>query len=531
MPILEALRSWRYGKAQLTAAVRRAQCRSAVKLVLTTGACMAAMVLIVVPLLTLEADARGGGGGGHGGGGHGGGGHGGGGHGGGGHGGFGGHRGGISFGGRGGGGGGRHIAAHSIRGSRFAGHSAHIGVTRVGRASIAARSFGGNGSHRAGLSAGHRFASASAHALGGAAARAGDPGRRVFGNRAIANVALQPQLGQARFHGAFSGSAWPWWRGGVALGWFGPLFWPYAYYDLFDYVYWPYAYDDFWPYAYDDVYYGIYGPYAYGGPYAYRRYSDPNGYYAGRSTRRGVSAGRNAAANGAERRAAEVCSDDAAQLTDWPIERISEIVQPTAAQRPALDELRAASAKAIDMLKAGCPKDLPSIPTGRLAAMESRLQVMLAAVQTVRPALERFYQSLSDEQKARFNAIAPADDRGAAAKDQRDLTKLCDERAPGVTDLPIDRIAQVVQPTAAQWAALDELKDTSVKAAQRLETECPAYQTLTPTGRVEAMEKRLDTALGTVKTVGPALVKFYNSLSDEQKARFNSLRSASRPTG
>jgi hypothetical protein len=245
-----------------------------------------------------------------------------------------------------------------------------------------------------------------------------------------------------------------------------------------------------------------------------------------------VSSGRYAAtANGRQRRAAEVCSDDAAQLTDWPIERISEVVQPTDAQRPALDELRAASAKSIDMLRAGCPKDLPSIPTRRLAALESRLQVMLAAVQTVRPALERFYQSLSDEQKARFNAIAPADDRGAAAKDQRDLTNLCDERAPGVTDLPIDRIAQVVQPTAAQRAALDELKDTSVKAAERLNTECPAYQTLTPTGRVEAMEKRLDATLGTVKTVGHALVKFYNSLSDEQKTRFNSLRSASRPVG
>src|SRR5262245_2410802 len=45
------------------------------------------------------------------------------------------------------------------------------------------------------------------------------------------------------------------------------------------------------------------------------------------------------------------------------------------------------------------------------------------------------------------------------------------------------------------------------------------------TGRVEAMEKRLDATLGTVKTVGPPLAKFYNSLSDEQKARFNSLRS------
>jgi hypothetical protein len=259
--VLEALRSWKYGKAQPTAAVRRAQSRSAVKLVLTIGAGMAAMVLIVVPLLTLEADARGGGGGGHGGGGHGGGGHGAsfGGHGGG----FGGHHGGISVGARGGGG------VHSFRAAHIG--RAHIGGTRVGRASIASRSFRGNRSQRAVLGPGNRLTSASAHALGGAAARAGDPGRRVFGNRAIANVALQSQAGQARFHGAFFGSALPWWRGGLVLGWFGPLFWPYAYYDLFDYAYWPYAYDDFWPYAYDDVYYGIYGPYyAYGGSYAYR---------------------------------------------------------------------------------------------------------------------------------------------------------------------------------------------------------------------------------------------------------------------
>jgi hypothetical protein len=349
----------------------------------------------------------------------------------------------------------------------------------------------------------------------------------VFGNRAIANAALQSQFGAARFHGGFSGSAWPWWRGGLVLGWLGPLFWPYARYDLFDYVYWPYAYDDFWPYAYDDVYYGIYGPYAYSGPYAYRPYAG-----AGRSTRRGVSSGRYATRqNGSERRAAEVCSDDAAQLTDWPIERISEVVQPTGAQRPALDELRAASAKAIDMLKSGCPKDLPSIPTGRLTAMESRLQVMLAAVQTVRPALERFYQSLSDEQKARFNAIAPADNRNAAAKDQYDLTKLCDERTSGASDLPIDRVAQVVQPTPAQRPALDELMDASVKAAEQLNTGCPAYQTLTPTGRIEAMEKRLEAALGAVKTMRPAITKFYDSLSDEQKARFNSLRSVSPANG
>ncbi len=54
------------------------------------------------------------------------------------------------------------------------------------------------------------------------------------------------------------------------IGWVGPVFWPYANYDFFDYVFWPYVYDDFWLYAYDDVYYGVYGPYAYVGAAAPR---------------------------------------------------------------------------------------------------------------------------------------------------------------------------------------------------------------------------------------------------------------------
>src|SRR5262249_48739845 len=271
-----------------------------------------------------------------------------------------------------------------------------IGRTRSGASHIAARSVGGSRSQHAGVAAsrlggaGNRFAAASAH--GGAAARLGGPRRRGFGNRALAHLAVRSQFPQARFRGVFSGSAWPWWRGGFVLGWLGPLFWPYAYYDLFDYVYWPYAYDDFWPYAYDDVYYGIYGPYA---------------YYAPGVNGRGVGYGRY---GGSSRRYAATPNappppppppfrHPPPHPTGWPIERISEVVQPTDAQHRALDELRAASAKAIEILQSGCPKELPSIPTGRLSAMQSPLHLMLAAVQTVRPALERFYRSLSDEQK------------------------------------------------------------------------------------------------------------------------------------
>jgi len=45
------------------------------------------------------------------------------------------------------------------------------------------------------------------------------------------------------------------------------------------------------------------------------------------------------------------------------------------------------------------------------------------------------------------------------------------------------------------------------------------------------MEKWLDATLAAVETEQPSLTKFYNSLSDEQKARFNSLRSVSRRRG
>jgi len=418
-------------------------------------------------------------------------------------------------GGRGGGFGG-HVGL-SARG--FAGRGGGLGFTGgpIGSARIGGRGHFSGGSLAA-PRAGVATARFSANHFGGT--RVAGPGRGVFANRAITNAALQSRFGFARFHGRFFGSPWPWWWGGFAIGWIGPVFWPYVYSEFFDYVFWPYAYDDFWPYAYDDIYYGIYGPYAYGGP-AVGAAAGP-----GASTPAGgvnPASQRVASAGRSEQRAAEVCSSSASDLTNWPIERISEVVQPTEAERPALDELRAASQKAMDILKAGCPKDLPSTPTGRLTSMEIRLKVMLEAVQTVRPPLERFYQLLSDEQKARFNAVLPGG-KSVAEEDQRALTKFCRERVPAVTDLPFDRIAQATQPTPAQRSALDELKDVSSNAVEILKANCPSYAAVTPTGRIEAMEKRLEATHGAALVVQPALTKFYDGLSDEQKARFNSLR-------
>ena len=59
-----------------------------------------------------------------------------------------------------------------------------------------------------------------------------------------------------------------------------------------------------------------------------------------------------------------------------------------------------------------------------------------------------------------------------------------------------------------------------------MSSECPTYRALTPVGRLQAMEQRLDAMLRGVQTVQPALEKFYASLSDEQKERFNRLSPA-----
>ena len=75
------------------------------------------------------------------------------------------------------------------------------------------------------------------------------------------------------------------------------------------------------------------------------------------------------------------------------------------AQRSGLDALTDATRKAADFLKAHCPTDPTLTPPGRVTAMEQRLKAMLEAINIVQPALENFYGSLTDEQKARFNLL------------------------------------------------------------------------------------------------------------------------------
>jgi len=51
------------------------------------------------------------------------------------------------------------------------------------------------------------------------------------------------------------------------------------------------------------------------------------------------------------------------------------------------------------------PNDVPATPPSRLAAVGRRLHAMVQGVETMQPPLADFYNSLSDDQKARFNSM------------------------------------------------------------------------------------------------------------------------------
>jgi hypothetical protein len=307
----------------------------------------------------------------------------------------------------------------------------------------------------------------------------------------------------------------------VFIAWVGPLFFPYFYADLFDYTFFPYAYDPYyWDYAYDDFYDSLF--WAYGSPYA-----DPG--FVAPLPRSPARARVSPQARGA---VAQLCQP-ARGLTAWPFDRIERAVDPNPDQEKLLIRVREAANEAADAFKASCRTDFALTPPGRVSAMVNRIEATLEALKIVRPPLEAFYDSLTDEQKERFNRIGPNIGRAEAQAARKAAAtsgvasgqdpQACKEAKTGLASAPIDRIEDVVQPTEAQRAAFQKLSDASRNAVEILQAACPDAIALTPTGRLEAMQTRLTAMLDAAETVQPALEEFYAALSNEQKARFNSL--------
>jgi hypothetical protein len=343
------------------------------------------------------------------------------------------------------------------------------------------------------------------------------PERHVGAVRAQRSRIAVHAAARPRFHHHVAVRPAPERRPRTGVGWSGSTFWPRAHQDIIAFAFQPSAFGNrFWASAYDEVIDDIFWPPSHG-------FADVTGTAAtgpdGRGSRR---ASRPAAPS---RELVQTCDAQATAAAEFPFERIEQSVGPAGTQRAALDALRTASADAGKELAAACPRDVPRTPVARLEVMENRLGAMLRAIEIVSPAIKSFYGALSDEQKARLNQTATPPIAGGqrlAARD--DTVRVCGgEPVPKFAELTIHHLEQVVQPTAAQRGALDDLKGAAARATATLRAACPTNPTATPVARLEAMGQRVRAMLEAVQTVRPALSGFYGLLSDEQKARFNTM--------
>src|SRR5262245_36541377 len=296
-----------------------------------------------------------------------------------------------------------------------------------------------------------------------------------------------------------------------------------------------------------------------------RRWRDREDLTRARAAERGdlvLDRGRSGPFGAAIDKLARGCAAQAAEFDNWPFESISRAVSPDNNQREALEGLRDAAKQATQRLTTECPQDVPATPAARLEAAEQGLAATLAAYDTVEPKLQAFYGALNDEQKARLyrGVAAPAAanatetyGRREAQEDRRERrdyysrrhrwrayaaareaaaresaarravpgwSRTCEELAAVLRNWPVREIERDVRLSSPQRVALYELVTASLKAADTLDSTCPADDALTPVGRMETMRKRLAAVRAATAAIRPALARFYEALDQGQKVRF-----------
>ncbi len=188
-------------------------------------------------------------------------------------------------------------------------------------------------------------------------------------------------------------------------GWYGPVFWPYAYGDIFAFALWPYAYyDPFWDYDPDWIWWSVFWPL---GEPGYVNYGSHYAYYDiyGVEQRSHRASGR-AATTVSPQYQEDACGSLAPGVTDLPFQHLKKVIKPTSEQQAALDDLNAASAKGVELLKQSCPTEPPLTPPAKVDAVATRLKAMEEVIDMVREPLDRLYGLLSDDQKQRFDRAA-----------------------------------------------------------------------------------------------------------------------------
>ena len=324
----------------------------------------------------------------------------------------------------------------------------------------------------------------------------------------LGNPAVRRQIAAATalagWHGGQTAKGW-WRHGDGGYGWVGPLFWPFANYDMYDYIIGGDG-TGLWDYGYPDVYAAIFAPY---GRDDLAAYTGPSPH--GRRYRRVPPL-------------QQLCGDDGREIAGLSINQIQQAIQPNEAQRAALDDLANAWIFAAQMIRATCLTQTAFTAPNRLTVMHQRIGAMSQAVLVLRQPLGKLHDLLEEEQEARLNALAEDRRRTSTASGATEASAQgCGAAQAAVLQWPADQIEARLRLNDTQRAALKVLQDANARAVEILTAECQPNDAITPSARLDAVDVRLADMQQAVYLVSAALESFYATLSDEQKAQFEAI--------
>jgi hypothetical protein len=315
--------------------------------------------------------------------------------------------------------------------------------------------------------------------------------------RPVARVQVAAGTALAGWHARRGTNGW-WQHKDGGYGWVGPLFWPFAYYDIIDYTLWGDGMG-FWGYGYRDIYAAVFSPY------------DENelaGYMTPARHRR----------PGRMPSLAQICGDDFSAFARLPVEQIRSAIRSSEEQRAALEELANASSEAAQAVSATCPTQAATTAPARLKAMQARLEAMKAAIARLRTPFEAFWETLDDDQKAQLKAFSA---QRAQFSPKVPFAQSC--TPPDALPWPAREIEARLHLDDDQRKELYVLRHMSELASNTVNFDCQPDENLSPPDRLATAETRIDAMLDAIKQIAPALDDFLGSLNDEQRAQFESI--------
>ena len=90
---------------------------------------------------------------------------------------------------------------------------------------------------------------------------------------------------------------------------------------------------------------------------------------------------------------------------DSMLGELEQRLKPTASQKDAFGSFNTAAKTAAEKIRSACPIERPRNMPERLTLAEQRTEAALEALRIVRPAVDKLYAVLSDEQKAELNGL------------------------------------------------------------------------------------------------------------------------------